>query len=164
MERSGKDGRGKSKLTAEQEGFLAELSSVQAERCRMAFTNKATEGGMKYHQSQLLKKSGLCELPVIMMLMEVTANAGQKIGALVDLASDTNYITHKDAHRLRLRSEEVTLIVHGVGGMTIKVNTERYLLRVRVKTPKGAEKAHELICYGLDEIAKVHKVVKPEKL
>ena len=128
----------------------------------MAFTNKATEGGMKYHQSQLLKKSGLCELPVIMMLMEVTANAGQKIGALVDLASDTNYITHKAAHRLRLRSEEVTLIVHGVGGMTIKVNTERYLLRV--KTPKGAEKAHELIYYGLDEIAKVHKVVKPEKL
>ena len=57
----------------------------------MAFTNKATEGGMKYHQSQLLKKSGLCELPVIMMLMEVTANAGQKIGALVALTSDTNY-------------------------------------------------------------------------
>ena len=40
-----------------------------------------------------------------MMLMEVTANAGQKIGALVDLASDTNYITHKAAHRLRLQSE-----------------------------------------------------------
>ena len=38
------------------------------------------------------------------------------------------------------------------------------MISVRVKTPKGAEKAHELICYGLDEIAKVHKVVKPEKL
>ena len=38
------------------------------------------------------------------------------------------------------------------------------MISVRVKTPKGAEKAHELICYSLDEIAKVHKVVKPEML
>ncbi|KAK5920106.1 hypothetical protein CgunFtcFv8_023946 [Champsocephalus gunnari] len=33
-----------------------------------------------------------------------------------------------------------------------------------VKTPKGTEKAHELVCYGLEEIAKVHKVISPEKL
>ena len=39
----------------------------------------------------------------------------------------------RGAHRLRLWSEEVTLVAYGVGGMTIEVNTERYLLRVRVK-------------------------------
>ena len=48
--------------------------------------------------------------------------------------------------------------------MTMKVNTERYVLKVRVKTPKGTERAHELVCYGLDEIAKVQKVIQPEKL
>ncbi len=70
-------------------------------------------------------------------------------------------ITHKAAERLRLRSKAVTLIVHGVAGMTIKVKTKRYLLRVRVKADEDKEKAHELLCYGLDEIAKVHKVKSP---
>ncbi len=83
---------------------------------------------------------------------------------MLDLASDTNYITHKAAERLRLRSEDVTLIVHGVAGMTIKVKTKRYLLRVRVKADEDKERAHELLCYGLDEIAKVHKVIKPKQL
>lgn len=53
----------------------------------------------------LLFESGLKELPVIMMLMEVTTNAGQKIGTLINLASDTNYITHEAADRLKLRGE-----------------------------------------------------------
>lgn len=74
---------------------------------------------------------------------------------LIDLASDTNYITHRAARRLKLRSEKITL-VHGVGGMAMKVKTKRYSLKVRVKTPRGTERVHELICYGLDEIAKVH--------
>ncbi len=61
------------------------------------------------------------------------------------------------AERLRLRSEDVTLIVHGVARMTIKAKTN--LLRVRVKTNEDKERAHELLCYGLDEIAKMHKVI-----
>lgn len=76
-----------------------------------------------------------------MMAMEVTANVGQEILTLVDLASDTNYITHKAADRLRLKSEKVILIVHGVGGMTMKVNTERYVLKIRVQTPNRTERA-----------------------
>ena len=155
----------KSGLTEEQESFLAGLSSEQAERCRKAFTNKLTvTNNITSDQSELLEKNGLSEPPVIMMLMEVTANAGQKIGTLIDLASDTNYITHKAAERLRLESEKITLIVHGVGGMTMEVNTDRYILRVRIKTHQGTEKAHELVCYGLDEIAKVNRVIEPGKL
>ena len=163
-EKSGKGSGSKSRLTEEQEEFLSELSPELAERCKKAFTNKAAGTRESKDQSELMRRNGLTELPVIMMLMEVTANAGQKIGTLIDLASDTNYITHKAADRLRLRSEKITLVVHGVGGMTMKVDTERYVLKVRVKSPKGTERAHELVCYGLDEIAKVHKVIEPEKL
>lgn len=35
--------------------------------------------------------------PIIMMLLEVTADAGQKIGTLIGLASDTNYSAHEAA-------------------------------------------------------------------
>ena len=44
--------------------------------------------------------------------------------------------------------------VHGVGGMTMKVTTEIYLLRVRVK--RGL--------MNLDEIAKVPNVTTSEKI
>lgn len=60
-----------------------------------------------------------------MMLKEVMTNAGQTIGTLIDLASDTNYITHKAADRLGLSGEEINLVVHGVGKMAIRVRTKR---------------------------------------
>lgn len=130
-----------------------------ADKCRRAFTNiTAITNCAEKNQLRLMEANGLEELPVIMMLLEVTSNAGQKIGTLFDLASDTNYITHRAAERLRLRSEKI----HGVGGMAMKVNTRRYLLRV--KTPRGTKRAHVLICYGLNEIPKVHRVIKPEQL
>lgn len=111
-----------------------------------------------------MEENGLQQLPVIMMLLEVTANIGQKIRTLIDLASDRNDITHRAANRLNLRSEDITSVVYGIERMTMKVNSGRYLLRVRVKTPRGTEKAHQLICYGLNEIANVHRVIKPEQL
>lgn len=46
----------------------------------------------------------------------------------------------------------------------MKVKTRRYLLRVRIKMPRGTERAHELVCYGLNEIANIHRVIKPEQL
>ncbi len=83
---------------------MAELLPELAERCKKAFTNgkllRRVPAGISW------KKSGLNELPVIMMLMDVTTNAGQKIGTLIDLASDTNYITHEDADRLKLKGEK----------------------------------------------------------
>lgn len=117
---------------------MSELTPELAEKCRKAFTDNSSKVSCPAkNQVSLLKESGWRELTVIMML-EVTANAG----ALMDLASDTNYITHKAANRLNLRSEKITLVVHGVGGMTTKVATRRYLLRVRIKTSKGTERAH----------------------
>lgn len=67
---------------------MSELSPEQAERCRKVFTNKtALTGSTGKNQPELLKGNGLCELAVLMMLMEVTTNAGQKIRTLVYLAS-----------------------------------------------------------------------------
>lgn len=133
--------------TDEQEKFLSKLPPELAKQCRDAFSNTAakTFNTVKDH-SGLLTESGLQELPVIMMLLEVTANAGQRIGTLIDLASDTNYITHSAAKSLNLRSEDITLVVHGVGGMKIHVETKRYLLKIRIKTPKGSLCSHQLVC------------------
>lgn len=164
-DKGSKDSRRKPTLTEEQKKFLAELTPEMADKSRQAFTNiSAITNCAEKNQLRPMEANGLKELPVIMMLLEVTSNSGQKIGTLFDLASDTNYITHRAAERLRLRSEKITLVIHGVGGMAMKVDTKRYLLRVRVKTPRGTERAHELICYGLNEIADVHRVIKPEQL
>lgn len=56
------------------------------------------------------------------------------------------------------------LVVHGVGGMKIKVKTRRYLLKIRVSTSRGTLRAHQVVCYGLDNIADVHKSVTPGQL
>ncbi|KAK7898432.1 hypothetical protein WMY93_019285 [Mugilogobius chulae] len=99
-----------------------------------------------------------------MMLLNTMTNAGQKLGTLIDLASDTNYITHKAAKALNLQSEPVTLVVSGVGGMSASVKTKRYLLKLKVNTPKGLLKPYKLVCYGLDKIAEVHQHVSAQKL
>lgn len=90
-DKSVKYSRKKYKLTEEHEKFIAELSPEIAEKCRKAFTNvTATTNCAEKELSGLMKASGLEELPVLMMILEVTANAGQKIGTLIILASDTN--------------------------------------------------------------------------
>jgi len=151
------------KLTEKQKEF-ASLSPEMAVNFKKAFTNITGKTNcIKKNQPPVTASSAVEELPVILMVLEVTANAGQKIGTLIDLASDTNYITHRAARRLNLQSESITLVIHGVGGMAMKVRTRRYLLRVRVKMPIGTETAHELICFGLNEIANIHRI-KPEQL
>lgn len=62
-----------------------------------------------------------------MIILEVTANAGQRIGTLKKLASHINNITHGAAGEVNLRNEDVMLIVHGVGGMKVTVETKRCL-------------------------------------
>lgn len=97
-----------------------------------------------------------CEKPVIFMLLEVMAKVGQRIGTLIDLASNVNYITHRAARRLGLQGEKVLIAIQGRGGMANNVTTKRYLLAVKIKTPKCTE--------GLNEIAKMDKAVKAEQL
>lgn len=151
--------------TEAQEEFLTRLPPELAQQCRNVFCNSVSKTlSSNRPERSLLAESGLQEFPVIMMILEVTANAAQKIGALIDLASDTNYITHEAAGELNLRSEDVTLVVHGVGGMQVTVETKRYLLKIRVTTPKGTLKSYQLVCYGLDSIAEVNRHVSPKRL
>ncbi|CAM4471325.1 unnamed protein product [Leuciscus chuanchicus] len=139
-------------------------NSKVGEKWRNAFCNTIARTSLVSNQPSLLAENGIVEWPVIMMLLEVTANAGQKVGTLIDLASDTNYITHDAADRLNLRSEAITLVVHGVGGMKVQVTTKRYLLKIRVRTEQGNFRSHQLLCYGLDSIADIHKHVTAKRL
>ncbi|KAK7925024.1 hypothetical protein WMY93_007334 [Mugilogobius chulae] len=155
------------RFTEAQEEFLAKLTPELATQCKRAFSNSASRTSRTLNSakgSKLLSENGLTEDPVIMMLVNATANAGQKVGTLIDLASDTNYITHKTAKNLHLRSESVNLVVNGVGGMSTTLKTKRYLLKLRVKTAEGTVTAHQLVCYGLDHIADVHQHVSAQKL
>lgn len=63
------------------------------------------------------------------------------------------------AGELNLRSEHVTLIVHGVGGMQVRVETKQYLLKIQVKTVKGTLRSH-----GEFAIAEVYRLVPPKAL
>ena len=69
--KGGRDIKGKSKLTEEQEEFSSQLSTEMSDRCRKAFTNKTAVTLDTSGQSELLWKNGLTELPVIMMVMEL---------------------------------------------------------------------------------------------
>ena len=100
--------------------------------------------------------------PVLMMLMNVEAKQGGWIGALIDLASDTNYITHLAAKRLGLSGEPVTLIVRGVAGMETTVKTKKYTVVLKVTEKRRA--LHKMDCYGLDEIARVDYAVDVKRL
>jgi len=152
-------------LSDEQQRALANISPEAADQVIKAFTNQTTVSMSASTKSgSLLEEIGLREHPVLMMIMEVTTNGGQTIGTLVDLASDTNYITHQAAKRLRLRGEKITLVVHGIGGMKVRVETERYLLKVRMRISEDTWSPHQIVCYGLDEIARADKVVSPKQL
>lgn len=99
-----------------------------------------------------------------MMLLIATTNSGHMIGTLIDLASDTNYITNEAAERLGLCGEGIKLIVQGIGGMSKTVVTKRYTLQLKVKTPKGKMAEHNILCYGLESITEVNQSVSPKQL
>lgn len=61
-----------------------------AAECRDAFCNVASKAyNFTTAERGLLAGSGLQEVPL--MLLDVIASDGQRMGILIDLASDTNY-------------------------------------------------------------------------
>ena len=97
-------------LTNKQEEFLAEPTLEQREKYKNASSNKAS--------STVCAQTGdgLPEHPVVMMLMEVTTNSGCLIGTLIDLASDTNYITNEAADCLNYAVRTSGLLSMELGG------------------------------------------------
>ncbi|CAI5644746.1 unnamed protein product [Oreochromis niloticus] len=156
--------RAEGRRYTEVQEFISKLSPELAQQCQEAFCNVSRAFNSMAAERGLLEETGLKEYPVILMLLDVIANDGQRIGTLIDLASDTNYITHKAASKLNLHSEDVMLVIQGVRGMKVSVATKRYLLKIRVNTSRGTLKPHQLVCYGLDKIAEVKRHVPPQKL
>lgn len=96
-----------SRCTEVREEFLSKLPPELAQQGHGAFCNIASRAyNSNAARRGLLEETGLHEYPVILMLLDVTANDGRRIGTLIDLASDTNYITHEAASKLNLRSED----------------------------------------------------------
>ena len=50
------------------------------------------------------------------------------------------------------------------GGVKVRVETKRYLLKVRMRTSGSKWSPHQIVCYGLDEIARADRVVSPRQL
>lgn len=99
-----------------------------------------------------------------MMLVPVTTKRGDSLGPLVDLDSDTDYITHQAVERFGLKGEPISLVMYSVGTMKRKVDTKRYLVTIKVWTSRGSLKFHKMICYGMDDMANVDRVLRPEWL
>ena len=138
------------------------LTPEQLEAVRKARTNKVSSTVCA--GKDLVDESGPKEHLVLMMVVEVTTRRGDWVGALIDLASDTNYITHQAAERLGLAGEPITLVVYGVGGIEARVETKRYWVNIKVATKKGTRCLNEMLCYGLEEIARVDYAVDSERL
>lgn len=73
-------------------------------------------------------------------------------------------MTHGAANRLNLRIKDITLVLHGVDGVKVLVETKLYLLKIHLSMPKGTLKSHDLVCYGLDSMADVHAHVTAKQL
>ena len=87
-------------------------------------------------------------LPVMVQTAYVKTPGGIRIGAMFDLCSTDNYITHKRAKRLGCEGVDVELIVEGIKGVEYTENTKLYEVSLTDKTGT----IHTYQCYGLDKI------------
>ncbi|KAI7792395.1 gag-pol fusion polyprotein [Triplophysa rosa] len=129
--------------TEAQEEFFRKLSPELAQQCQDVFCNTVSRAfNTARIESGLLAENGLVEWPIIMMLLNVKANAGQNI--------------------------EITLVVHGVRGMKVFVKTKRYLLKILVRMSTSTIKSHQLVTANklqkffpdvpLDELARPREI------
>ena len=91
-------------------------------------------------------------LPLVMVQTSyVSAECGARLGAMYDLCSTDDYITHKCARRNGFEGTDVELIIEGIAGSEVKIETKLYT----VYLVDDEAKVHELPCYGLDKISSV---------
>ena len=94
-----------------------------------------------------------------MMLQHAYTSTGNKIGLLWDSASDTIFCTNDLAKRLTFKGEPFTLVINGIAGIKMQVETTRFVCSL--KSRLGVVK---IIMYGIDKIACVENSVEVEKL
>ena len=90
------------------------------------------------------------KLPVLLQAQFVQGPSGNKIGALLDLCSTDDYVTHKYAKKHKLHGEQVELSVGGIGDNTMNISTMVYMVPIMVEG-----KFYEFPCYGLDSISSI---------
>ena len=95
--------------------------------------------------------------PVMVQTSYVSAKCGTRLGTMFDLCSTDDYITHKCARRNGFEGIDVVLIIEGIAGSEVKIETKLYT--VHLVDNEG--EVHELPCYGLEKISSV--VNPPEK-
>ena len=91
------------------------------------------------------------DLPVMVQAQFVTSEHNVKLGALMDLCSTDDYITHKVAKERGFHGEDVQLVVEGMGGKETFYETKLYTVPIYDKY--GVR--HELPCYGMETISSV---------
>ena len=96
-------------------------------------------------------------LPVMVQTGYVTGEFGDKHGAMFDLCSTDDYVTHDCAIRHGFPGVDVELIVEGIAGTEVKIDTKLYTVILVDNT--GVR--HELPCYGLEKISSI--AAPPEK-
>lgn len=80
---------------------ITKLIPEPARKIRQALNNVSATSLCTGKNPPEVMNSRTHELQVILMLLEVTANLGQTLGTLIDLGSDTSYVAHKAARRLK---------------------------------------------------------------
>ena len=94
---------------------------------------------------------GKSSLPVMVQAQFVNGVGNSKIGTLMDLCSTDDYVTHRYALKKKFPSEEVNLIIEGVGGKESRYNTKVY--QVPIFDMNGNQ--YIIPCFGLETISSV---------
>ena len=97
----------------------------------------------------------------MMMIQYLYSSRGDKVGAMWDSASDTNYITHRLAKKLHLKGEPFVLIINEIAGIKTKIETKRYVFNL--KSNRGVVDL-PMVVYGIDDITHIYESVNSEQL
>ena len=95
----------------------------------------------------------------MMMIQYLYSSRGDKVGAMCDSASDTNYITHRLTKKLHLKGEPFVLIINAIAGIKTKIETKRYAFNL--KSIRGVV---PIVVYGIDDITHIYESVNSEQL
>ena len=138
------------------EGNLQKIQTISSHLGKVANTKAAicTVKSDASNQGSEAQTECIEESPAIMMIQYAQTSCGEKVGVLWDSASDTNYCTNEVAERLKLKGEPFTLVINGIAGIQTKVDTMRYLLKLKSKFGIVS-----IIVYGIDQIACITKSV-----
>ena len=100
------------------------------------------------------QKSAAC----LLHAQYITSFHSFKVGTLLDLGSNANYVTNKFAQRYNLPGKDVIVKIEGIGGKITYVNSKLYTVPVLVR---GRMK--DIECYGWEVISATKTQTKASK-